>query len=85
MLLLAGLKDASATDLVTLRVEEVVLVKAGHAFLEVQPQSEIYAALWKDDMGHGSAMAGLKAFSQVEDLRCPGGCLAGLSLEGHQG
>ena len=63
-----------------------MLVKAGHAFLEVQAQSEIYAALWKDDMGHGSALAGLKAPNcQVEDVRCPGGRLVGLSLEGHHG
>ena len=40
--------------------KEVVLAKAGHAFLHVKLSDSVhvYPALWKDDMGHGSALAG---------------------------
>ncbi|CAK9116046.1 unnamed protein product [Durusdinium trenchii] len=38
---------------------EVVLARAGHAFLHLKADNRIYPALWKDDMGHGSALAGV--------------------------
>lgn len=42
------------------QAKEVVLAKVGHAFLHIKAADSafIYPALWKDDMGHGSALAG---------------------------
>lgn len=44
-------------------IREVLVARVGHAFLAVREASatlneRIYPALWKDDMGHGSALAG---------------------------
>lgn len=70
-LLLAGIRD-------------VRVARAGHAFLAVQEASarlneRIYPALWKDDMGHGSALAGvLVAAIMVLSLGL------GATLEGRQ-
>ncbi|CAE7614252.1 unnamed protein product [Symbiodinium pilosum] len=47
----------------------VVLARVGHAFLQVRAASaendRLYPALWKDDMGHGSAMAGVLAAAVI--------------------
>lgn len=57
--------DASLQEyhsvLLSAGIKEVVLAKAGHAFLHVKLSDSvhIYPALWKDDMGHGSALAGV--------------------------
>ena len=44
-----------------MRIKDVVMARAGHAFLHLKSADKdgrIYSALWKDDMGHGSALAG---------------------------
>ncbi|CAE7570709.1 unnamed protein product [Symbiodinium natans] len=54
-----------AAALLSAGVQAVVPARVGHAFLHVRAaraeNDRIYPALWKDDMGHGSALAGALA------------------------
>eukprot|EP00928_Gymnodinium_smaydae_P046054 TRINITY_DN30650_c0_g1_i1.p1 TRINITY_DN30650_c0_g1~~TRINITY_DN30650_c0_g1_i1.p1 ORF type:complete len:365 (+),score=38.94 TRINITY_DN30650_c0_g1_i1:51-1145(+) len=59
-------------------IQHVCLAPAGQAFLRVRAapgiDNHIYPALWKDDMGHGSALAGVLVAMVI--LLCLGMCSA---------
>ncbi|CAJ1400657.1 unnamed protein product [Effrenium voratum] len=80
--LTASLEEYRAA-LVSAGIKEVSVAKAGHAFLHLRSlDSRVYPALWKDDMGHGSALAGtLVAMVLAMTLGITQGERAGRMLE----